>query len=181
MLLKKNMEKSYKEFLKDITTFIFDVDGVFTDGSLIITTDGEMLRTMNVKDGYAVKVALNKGYNVCIITGGTNEGVRNRFKALGITDIYMGAHHKIDALEEYMDIYHIDAENILYMGDDIPDVPPMKEVALATCPQNAVAEVKNVSNYISHINGGHGCVRDVIEQVLKVRGDWMSHFSAAND
>ena len=94
------MEKSYKEYLKDITTFVFDVDGVFTDGSLLITTDGEMLRKMSVKDGYALKVALNKGYNVCIITGGTNEGVRSRLKGLGVTDIYMGAHHKIDALEE---------------------------------------------------------------------------------
>lgn len=175
------MEKSYKEYLKDITTFVFDVDGVFTDGSLLITTDGEMLRKMSVKDGYALKVALTKGYNVCIITGGTNEGVRNRLRALGVTDIYMGAHHKIDALEEYLDIYQIDAKNVLYMGDDIPDIPPMKEVALATCPQNAVAEVKNISHYISHINGGNGCVRDVIEQVLKVRGDWMNHFSAAND
>jgi 3-deoxy-D-manno-octulosonate 8-phosphate phosphatase (KDO 8-P phosphatase) len=175
------MEKNYKEYLKDITTFVFDVDGVFTDGSLLITTNGEMLRKMSVKDGYALKVALNKGYNICIISGGTNEGVRSRLKALGVTDIYMGAHHKIDALEEYMDIYHIDAANILYMGDDIPDIPPMKLVALATCPQNAVAEVKSISNYISHINGGHGCVRDVIEQVLKVKDDWMSHFSAAND
>ncbi len=175
------MEKSYKEYLKDITTFIFDVDGVFTDGSLLVTTTGEMLRKMSVKDGYALKVALTKGYNVCIITGGTNEGVRNRLKALGVTDIYMGAHHKIDAMEEYLDIYQINPENVLYMGDDIPDIPPMKEVALATCPQNAVAEVKNVCHYISHINGGNGCVRDVIEQVLKVRGDWMSTFSAAND
>lgn len=175
------MEKSYKEYLKDITTFVFDVDGVFTDGSLLITTDGEMLRKMSVKDGYALKVALTKGYNVCIITGGTNEGVRNRLKALGVTDIYMGAHHKIDVLQEYLDIYQIDSGNVLYMGDDIPDIPPMKTVALATCPQNAVMEVKNVCHYISHIQGGHGCVRDVIEQVLKVRGDWMSHFSAAND
>ncbi|MDF4223156.1 MULTISPECIES: HAD family hydrolase [Maribacter] len=175
------MEKSYKEYLKDITTFIFDVDGVFTDGSLLVTSEGELLRKMNVKDGYALKVALKKGYNVCIITGGTNEGVRIRLKALGVTDIYMGAHYKMDALEEYIGINHIEPENILYMGDDIPDIPPMKAVALATCPQNAVAEVKSVSQYISHINGGNGCVRDVIEQVLKVRGDWTSHFSAAND
>ncbi len=175
------MEKSYKEYLKDITTFVFDVDGVFTDGSLLITTDGEMLRKMSVKDGYALKVALDKGYNICIITGGTNEGVRNRLKALGVTDIYMGAHHKIDAMEEYLDIYQIDPENVLYMGDDIPDIPPMKVVALATCPQNAVAEVKSICNYISHIKGGHGCVRDVIEQVLKVRGDWTNHFSVTND
>lgn len=175
------MEKSYKEYLNDITTFIFDVDGVFTDGSLLVTSEGELLRTMNVKDGYALKVALKKGYNVCIITGGTNEGVRTRLRALGVTDIYMGAHYKLDALEEYMDIYHIDAENVLFMGDDIPDIPPMQAVAIAACPQNAVAEVKSISQYISHINGGHGCVRDVIEQVLKVRGDWTSHFSAAND
>ena len=175
------MEKSYKEYLKDITTFIFDVDGVFTDGSLMITSNGELLRNMSVKDGYALKVALSKGYNVCIITGGTNEGVRTRLRGLGVTDIYMGAHYKMDALDEYMDIYHIEAENILYMGDDIPDIPPMKAVALPTCPQNAVAEVKNASKYISHKNGGHGCVRDVIEQVLKVRGDWTNHFSAAND
>lgn len=174
-------QKSYKEYLAQITTFIFDVDGVFTDGSLLITTDGEMLRKMNVKDGYALKTALQKGYNICIITGGTNDGVRNRFKALGVTDIYLGAHHKTDALEEYMDIYDIKAENILYMGDDMPDIPPMKIVQLATCPQNAVAEVKAVSDYVSHRNGGEGCVRDIIEQVLKVRGDWNSNFSAAND
>ncbi|MFS4455573.1 KdsC family phosphatase [Maribacter sp. 2304DJ31-5] len=175
------MEKSYKTFLKNITTFVFDVDGVFTDGTLLITTNGEMLRKMSVKDGYALKVALNKGYNICIITGGTNEGVRNRLRGLGVTDIYMGAHHKIDALEEYLDIYDIDDQQVLYMGDDIPDIPPMKRVALAACPQNAVPEVKAISRYISHINGGQGCVRDVIEQVLKVRGDWMDHFSAAND
>jgi len=175
------MEKSYKEFLKDITTFIFDVDGVFTDGSLLVTSEGELLRKMNVKDGYALKVALKKGYNVCIITGGTNEGVRIRLKGLGVTDIYMDAHYKMDALEEYMGLNHLEPENILYMGDDIPDIPPLQTVALATCPQNAVAEVKSVSQYISHKNGGHGCVRDVIEQVLKVRGDWTSHFSAAND
>ncbi|MEP2278338.1 MAG: 3-deoxy-D-manno-octulosonate 8-phosphate phosphatase, partial [Maribacter sp.] len=96
------MEKSYKEYLKDITTFIFDVDGVFTDGSLLVTSEGELLRKMSVKDGYALKVALKKGYNVCIITGGTNEGVRIRLKALGVTDIYMGAHYKMDALEEYI-------------------------------------------------------------------------------
>lgn len=175
------MEKSYKEYLKDITTFIFDVDGVFTDGSLLITTAGEMLRKMSVKDGYALKVALNKGYNVCIITGGTNEGVRNRLRGLGVTDIYMGAHHKSEPLEEYLDIYNISAKNVVYMGDDIPDIPPMKMVGLATCPQNAVQEVKVVSHYISHINGGEGCVRDIIEQVLKVRGDWMDNYSAAND
>ncbi len=174
------MEKSYKEYLKKITTFVFDVDGVLTDGTLLITTDGEMLRKMNVKDGYAMKVALNKGYKICIISGGTNEGVRNRLRALGVTDIYLGAHLKNEPLEEYLDIYSITPEQVVYMGDDIPDILPMKMVGLACCPQNAVPEVKAVCHYISHINGGNGCARDIIEQVLKVRGDWMDNFSATN-
>jgi 3-deoxy-D-manno-octulosonate 8-phosphate phosphatase (KDO 8-P phosphatase) len=175
------MDKSYKKFLKDITTFVFDVDGVFTNGSVLVDTAGELLRTMNVKDGYALKTALTKGYNVCIITGGTNEGVRKRLIGLGVTDIYMGSHLKIEALNDYLDTHKIDLKNILYMGDDIPDIPPMQVVGLASCPQDAVPEVKAVSTYISHKDGGTGCVRDVIEQVLKVRGDWMNHFSAAND
>ena len=175
------MKKNYKEYLKDITTFIFDVDGVLTDGSILVTTKGEMLRKMNVKDGYALKTALLNGYNICIITGGSNEGVKDRLKALGITDIYLGAHHKTEPLEEYLDIYSINPESVLYMGDDLPDIPPMKRVKLATCPQNAVAEVKAMADYISHKHGGEGCVRDIIEQVLKVRGDWQNNFSAKND
>ena len=174
------MEKSYKEYLKDITTFVLDVDGVFTDGSLLLTTKGEMLRKMSVKDGYAVKTALEKGYNVCIITGGTNEGVRERFKGLGVTDIYMGAHFKEDALREYLEIHDINTENVLYMGDDLPDVPPLKMVALPCCPQDAVPEVKAVVKYVSHKSGGDACVRDVIEQVLKVQGDWHENYKANN-
>ncbi|MGJ8735703.1 KdsC family phosphatase [Zobellia laminariae] len=175
------MEKSYKEYLKNIDTFVFDVDGVFTDSTLLITSEGEMLRKMSVKDGYAVKTALQKGYKICIISGGTNEGVRSRLQALGVKDIYLGAHHKMDALKEYMDNHNVDVSTMLYMGDDIPDIPVMKAVALPSCPQNAVQEVKAVSMYVSHKNGGDGCVRDVIEQVLKVKGDWMTNFSAAND
>ncbi len=174
------MEKSYKEFLKDITTFVFDVDGVFTDGTLLVTTEGEMLRKMSVKDGYALKTALDRGYNVCIISGGTNEGVRNRLKGLGVTDIYLGAHHKMIPLQEYLGTYEIDPKEVLYMGDDLPDIPPLKAVGLATCPQDAVPEVKAVCSYISHRNGGDACVRDVIEQVLKVRGDWYGNYDAQN-
>ena len=181
MLSPKNMEKSYKEYLSDINTFVFDVDGVLTDGSLLVTTKGEMLRKMNVKDGYAIKTAIQKGYRICIITGGTNEGVRSRLRGLGITDIYLGAHHKEEPLNEYLDIYGIAPENVLYMGDDVPDIPPMQLVGLSCCPQNAVAEVKAISNYVSAKNGGDGCVRDIIEQVLKSRGDWLQNFSAAND
>ncbi|GGG43498.1 3-deoxy-D-manno-octulosonate 8-phosphate phosphatase [Croceivirga lutea] len=175
------MKKNYKEYLKDITTFVFDVDGVFTDGSVLITETGELLRKMSVKDGYALKTAIQKGYNVCIITGGTNEGVKTRLKGLGVTDIYMGAHHKQDQLDEYLDIYDINPENVVYMGDDMPDIPPMKMVKLATCPQNAIPEVKVICDYVSHKNGGDGCVRDIIEQVMKVRGDWNANFSAKND
>lgn len=175
------MEKSYKTYLKDITTFVFDVDGVFTDGTVLITSKGELLRKMSVKDGYALKTALQKGYRVCIITGGTNPGVKERLQGLGVTDIYLGAHHKEAPLLEYMDMYSLKKEEILYMGDDLPDIPPMQMVGLPTCPQNAAPEVKEISKYISHRNGGEGCVRDVIEQVLKVRGDWQSNFSAKND
>ncbi|WP_375324297.1 KdsC family phosphatase [Flagellimonas sp. GZD32] len=175
------MKKNYKELLSDITTFVFDVDGVFTDGMVLITSDGELLRKMSVKDGYALKTAIQKGYNVCIITGGTNEGVKERLKGLGVTDFYMGSHHKEEPLKEYLDIYNIDPKQVVYMGDDMPDIPPMKMVALATAPQNAIPEVKAICDYVSHKNGGDGCVRDIIEQVLKVRGDWNDNFSAKND
>ncbi|MEJ6791345.1 MAG: HAD-IIIA family hydrolase [Lacinutrix sp.] len=172
-------DKSYKEYLANITTFIFDIDGVLTNGSLTITTSGDMLRTMNVKDGYALKQALNKGYNLCIISGGTNEGVRKRLENLGVADVFLGAHNKIEQYNKYIKDKNITSKNVLYMGDDIPDIPVLELVGLATCPQDAVAEVKQASLYISHKKGGKGCVRDVIEQVLKVRNDWNSYFDAS--
>ena len=167
------MEKSYKEYLNDINTFVFDVDGVLTNGSVQVTTEGDLIRTMSVKDGYALKQAVKAGYTVCIISGGKNEGVRTRLRELGITDIYLGIDDKVEQLDEFFDIYDIKAENVLYMGDDIPDMYPMKLIALPTCPQDAVPEVKEVSKYISHKNGGDGCARDVIEQVMKVQGKWI--------
>lgn len=173
------MAKSYKEYLHQISTFIFDVDGVFTDGSLHITTQGEMHRVMNVKDGYAVKAALDAGYNICIISGGTDQGVKNRFEALGVPDVYLGAHDKIKFLDSYCSDNNIALENILYMGDDIPDYPVLKKIGLPTCPQDAVMEIKEISAYISHKKGGKGCVRDVIEQVLKVQGKWMKSIDAS--
>ena len=172
------MEKSYKEYLQHITTFIFDFDGVLTDGMVIINTDGELLRTMNIKDGYALKTAVQQGFNVCIISGGKNEGVRKRLEGLEIKDIYLGAHHKVDQLQEYIGNNGIKIENVLYMGDDIPDLPVMKMVGLPTCPQDAVAEIKEASKYISFKKGGKGCVRDVIEQVLKVQGKWIENYNA---
>jgi 3-deoxy-D-manno-octulosonate 8-phosphate phosphatase (KDO 8-P phosphatase) len=163
---------SYKQQLKNITTFILDVDGVLTDGRLLISESGELLRTMNAKDGYAMKAALKKGYKVCIITGGTNEGVKSRLVGLGIKDVFLNASEKMVQLMDYVTTHNLKPEEILYMGDDMPDLPALDYCGLATCPQDAIPEVKAISDYISHKNGGDSCVRDVIEQVLKVRGDW---------
>jgi len=174
-------EKSYKEYLNDITTFVFDVDGVLTDGTVTVTTNGEMLRRMNIKDGYALKTASDLNYNICIISGGSNEGVRKRLKGLGITDIHLGISDKTETLEEYFDVYSIKPENVLYMGDDIPDLYVMQKVGLPCCPQDAAPEIKAISKYVSHKNGGKGAVRDVIEQVLKVQGKWIKNFDAKYD
>lgn len=174
-------EKSYKEYLEHITTFVFDVDGVLTDGTVSVLTNGEMLRTMNVKDGYAIRSAVDKGYNLCIISGGKNEGVRIRLEGLGIKDIYLGAKNKIEQLDDYLTANDIKSENVLYMGDDIPDYPVMKGIGLPCCPQDAVPEIKSISKYISHKKGGKGAVRDVIEQVLKVQGKWSGFYSAQFD
>lgn len=171
-------EKNYKEYLEHITTFIFDVDGVLTNGSVAITTTGELLRIMNTKDGYAIRTAINEGYNVCIISGGSNEGVRLRLSGLGVSDVYLGVHDKIETLHNYLNKKAIKPNNVLFMGDDIPDYPVMKIVELPCCPQDAVPEIKHISKYISHKKGGKGAVRDVIEQVLKVQGKWNRNFDA---
>jgi 3-deoxy-D-manno-octulosonate 8-phosphate phosphatase (KDO 8-P phosphatase) len=175
------MAKSYKEILNDITTFIFDVDGVLTDGSVFVSNEGELLRTMNIRDGYALKSAVDCGYNVCIISGGSNEGVRVRLRNLGITDIHLGTPDKVATFDEYIDVYNIRPEQVLYMGDDIPDYHVMQLVGLPCCPQDASPEIKSISNYISHKNGGKGAVRDVIEQVMKVQGKWMDNFDGQHN
>ena len=163
---------SYKQKLRNITTFILDVDGVLTDGRLLISESGELLRTMNAKDGYAMKAALNAGYKVCIITGGRNEGVKSRLEGLGVTDVFLNASEKMVQMHDYVAQNDLKPEEILYMGDDMPDVPALEYAGLATCPQDAIPEIKAVSDYVSHRRGGDACVRDVIEQVMKVRGDW---------
>ena len=172
---------NYKALLPNITTFIFDVDGVLTNGKVLITSQGEMYREMDTKDGYALKCALVQGYKVCIISGGTNEGVRNRLKALGIYDIYLGAHHKQEPFQDLMDSYDLKPEEILYMGDDVPDIVVMEQVAVAACPNDAVSDVKEIANYVSHKKGGEGCVRDIIEQTLRVQGKWLTNIGAKND
>ena len=175
------MAKSYKEIMNDITTFIFDVDGVLTDSSVHITPTGEMLRIMNIRDGYALKAAVESGYHVCIISGGSNEGVRIRLRNLGITDIHLGTPDKVETFKEYSELYQINPETVLYMGDDIPDYHVMQLVGLPTCPQDASPEIKTISKYISHKNGGKGAVREVIEQVMKVQGKWHLYYNGKHD
>ena len=167
--------------MKDVKTFIFDVDGVLTDGSIHITTAGEMLRIMNVKDGYAIKTALEYGYNICIISGGSNQGVASRLKGLGVKHIHLGVHNKSDILIKYLNALNLNASDSIYMGDDIPDLRAMEIVGLPCCPQDAAPEIKAVSRYISHKNGGHGAVRDIIEQVLKINDQWNNNFKAKYD
>jgi len=139
------------------------------------------LPRIDTKDGYAIKCALLKGFKIAIITGGRNEAVRERFKELGVFDIYLGAHHKLDAYQDLMDNYDLKAEEILYIGDDIPDIPVMEKVGLGCCPADAVPDVKARADYISHKKGGEGCVRELIEQVLRVQGKWSLDIGAGKD
>ncbi|SHI53057.1 3-deoxy-D-manno-octulosonate 8-phosphate phosphatase (KDO 8-P phosphatase) [Mesonia phycicola] len=168
------MNRNYKEILNDITTFVFDVDGVLTNGTVLVSSEGELLRSMNIKDGYALKKAVKTGYHVCIISGGKNEGVRKRLSGLGINNIFLGVEDKVECLNTFFNNHQIKAENVAYMGDDIPDIFPMKLIGLPTCPQDAVPEIKAISKYISHKNGGEGAGRDLIEQVMKVQGKWIN-------
>jgi 3-deoxy-D-manno-octulosonate 8-phosphate phosphatase (KDO 8-P phosphatase) len=170
--LQKNKTLNILEKFREITTFIFDVDGVLTDGSLVVTEAGELLRTMNAKDGYAMRRAVEMGYRICIITGGRSKGVEMRFRVLGLDDIYSGITNKIETYHEYIDKNNIDADHILYMGDDMPDYHVMRLVGLPTCPADAIPEIVGISLYVSPFGGGKGCVRDVIEKVLKLQGNW---------
>lgn len=163
---------NYKSRLKNISTFIFDVDGVLTDGSLILMPPDEMIRTMNTRDGYAMQLAVKKGFNVCIITGGNSRTVKTRLEYLGIQDVFMKSSNKIDIYEQYKQDKGIDDSQVLYMGDDIPDYQVMQKVSIATCPSDAAEEIKRIAHYISPFEGGRACVRDVIEQTLKVQNHW---------
>ena len=164
---------SYKQRLPKITTFIFDVDGVLTDGSVILDSSGEMVRTMHTKDGYALQHAVKKGYKIVIITGGNSIMVKKRLEGLGIRDVFLGVHNKLPVMNQYLKENQINSQEVLYMGDDIPDFPCLKEVGVSTCPHDAAIEIREISDYISHIDGGKGCVRDVIEQTLRVQNKWM--------
>lgn len=160
------------EIFKKIKAFAFDVDGVLTNGTLIILPNGVMARTMNVKDGYALQLAVKKGFKVAIISGGKSAEVVERLNLLGVTDVYMSMHNKVDALNDFASKYGLDKNEILFMGDDVPDVEVMKVVGLPCCPADAVDEIKAISKYSSPVIGGAGCARDVIEKVMKLNNCW---------
>lgn len=164
-----------KEELKKIKAFAFDVDGVFSSTTAVLHPSGEVMRTMNIKDGYVIHYAVKLGYPVAIITGGNSEAVAQRFRNLGVTDIYLNSAYKKDDLDDFVCKYHLSSDQILYMGDDIPDMEVLQEVGFPACPADAAEEVKAVSRYISDRKGGEGCVRDIVEQVLKLHGKWMQH------
>jgi 3-deoxy-D-manno-octulosonate 8-phosphate phosphatase (KDO 8-P phosphatase) len=165
---------------KQVKCFAFDVDGVLTDGSIILMDDGQMARSMNTKDGYALQLAIKNGYHIIVISGGGNEGVKNRLNKLGITEVYINAENKQQVLTAYLQANNLQPADVLFMGDDIPDYNAMKMAGLPCCPEDAAPEIKNISKYIAGPGGGKGCVREVIEKVLKLNGHWHTDTSTAS-
>jgi len=165
---------NYKSLLKHINTFIFDYDGVLTDGTVILMNNGDALRTANVKDGYALQLAVKKGYRIAIISGAYSESMLRRFEALNVKDVFLKVDNKLETYNKYLAANNIENQHVLYMGDDIPDYEVMKIAGVPTCPADASEEIKAIAKYISHQKGGHGCARDVIEQVMKIQGKWMN-------
>ena len=157
---------------KNINTIVLDVDGVLTDGTLLVMPGGLMVRRMNIKDGYALQLAVKKGYHVAIISGGDSPEVKERLLKLGVTDVYMKVHDKLSVLQEYLLLNGLDAANTAYMGDDMPDFEAMEIAGIAACPADACFDIKNISSYKALAKGGEGCAREVIEKVLKLNGHW---------
>ena len=160
--------------LKSIRGFVFDVDGVISHTVSAMDAEGQPMRTMNVKDGYAIQLAQKSDLRIAIITGGRTEAVEVRYKSLGLVDVYMGCAVKIKTYDEFIEKYGLRDDEVMYMGDDIPDYEIMKRVGCPVCPKDACPEIKDISLYVSHKDGGKGCARDVIEQVLRAQGKWMS-------
>lgn len=160
------------EIFGQIHTFIFDVDGVLTNSQVLVMQDGQLLRQMSIRDGYAIKRAVQEGYRVVIISGGKSEGVRIRLQNLGVSDVYLGIQDKLETYEEVVDMYELDEAGIIYMGDDLPDYEVMRRVGLPCCPANAAYEIKAIAQYISPVEGGAGCARDVIEKVMRLNENW---------
>ena len=164
---------SYKEKLSSVTTFIFDVDGVLTDGRVILL-ENDVVRVLNSRDGYALQYASKLGYNIFIITGGNSQSVETRLLNLGATEVCLGSNNKLHVYDTLQEKYEFNDGEVLYMGDDIPDYHVMKRAGVSACPQNAAVEIKAIADYQSSFNGGEFCVRDVIEQTLRVQGKWFT-------
>jgi 3-deoxy-D-manno-octulosonate 8-phosphate phosphatase (KDO 8-P phosphatase) len=164
---------SYKERLNHITTFLFDVDGVFTNGQITLFRN-EIVRTLNSRDGYALQYAAKMGYKIIIVTGGNSEEVKATLLALGAAEVHLSSHNKLDVYTAIKEKHRLQDNEILYMGDDIPDYQVMQKAGVAACPQDAAVEIKAISHYQSPFNGGEHCVRDVIEQTLRVQNKWFS-------
>lgn len=163
---------NYKTKLAGIKALAFDVDGVLTDGTVQIQPGQEPVRTFHSKDGYALQVAARQGLQLAIITGGKSETVKERLKALGVQDVWLGARHKIEAYEEWLARYGLRDDEVLYMGDDLPDTEVLQRAGLSCCPHDSAPEIRALVDYVSPIDGGKGCVREVIEQVLRAQGRW---------
>lgn len=171
----------FLEKIKHIKAFVLDVDGVLTNGMLLLTESGEQLRQFNIKDGYALQLAVKRGFKVAIVSGAKSKGVEHRLKGLGITDVYLGLDSKTEAYQAFISKNSLTSEQVLFMGDDIPDLKLMKLAGLAVCPADAVEEIKSLSHYISSRNGGEAFVRDIIEKVLKVQNLWFDNHPSADD
>ena len=170
---------NYKSKLHDIKAFVFDFDGVMTDGSVWMYADRETVRCGNIKDGYAIQYAVKKGYIIALISGATSLSINNRMESLGVTQIYTGCANKMETYRKFLTIYKLTESQVLCMGDDIPDYEIMSHCGVAACPSDAAVEIKEISDYISICAGGKGCVRDVIEQTLRLQGQWF-HSDALN-
>lgn len=163
---------SYLNKLHAIKAFVFDMDGVLTDGTVLVTEAGEQLRRFNIKDGYALQLAVRQGYKVAVISGGNSEGAKKRLDGLGIKDALMGVHDKVAELNRYLVQHNLIADEVVFMGDDMPDLEVLQLVGISACPADAVQEIKAQVLYVSDKNGGQGCVRDIIEKVMRVQGKW---------
>ena len=164
--------------LKKIRAIVFDLDGVLSAETITLAIDGTPLRTVNIKDGYAIQLAVKMGLKIAIISGCKIEAVRHRYEGLGMQDIYLGAAVKIKTYEEFKQKYGLKDDEVMFMGDDIPDLEVMRRVGCPVCPKDACPEIKEVSFYVSDRIGGHGCGRDVIEQVLRAQGKWVMNAKA---
>jgi 3-deoxy-D-manno-octulosonate 8-phosphate phosphatase (KDO 8-P phosphatase) len=171
---------NFKEDIARVKAFVFDVDGVFTDGSITPTADGDFIRTYYAQDGYAVAYAVQQGYRICIISGGRGALLARRFEMLHVEDTYFNCADKEQALAEFLAKYDLDAADVIYMGDDIPDLGVMRKVGIPVCPADACSEVVEASRYVSEFKGGRGAVRDIIEQVLRSQEKWALHTKGAN-